>query len=171
MSEEQDYEFKMFEEREQILQKLSDEIMKCETKLELNRAKMDVKAFIRHKINTKNKDMSQVLKTFGTSFENAKEMVFTNRENMRFEREFQQIMRYEDHDGEIRPEEIDGNISSMIIRNKNKETKETKKYPIVEHSSGHRVCTCPSQKYNIVCKHTIARYIIRNFKGEIPRQQ
>lgn len=90
---------------------------------------------------------------FGTIFENAVEIV-TGKKEINIE---DAILN--DHDGEIEPSEIDGESVEVV------KSYSGNQYPVVQHPSGYRICTCPSQKYQLVCKHTVARILERNWRG------
>ncbi|WP_167880052.1 hypothetical protein [Halorhabdus rudnickae] len=108
-------------------------------------------------------DAEKAAQAFRTSFDKAKEMIG---EDVGYDLEIREMPPIlEDHDGEIEPHEIAGETVE-VARSVNKTgfgQRESSLYPIVAHPSGYRVCTCPAQKYYIVCPHTLARVIERNW--------
>lgn len=152
------YEFELHDLREDILRMTAEGARGCESPYELRELKFQIQKYIRRNVTKTKKSPAEVAQEFGTSFENAVSVVTGNAE-MEIE-EMPPLL--EDHDGEIQPTEIDGE-SVEVIRTGNSQNPST--YPVVQHDSGYRICTCPSQKYHLVCKHTLARIIERNWMG------
>lgn len=156
----QEYEFEMFDLRKTVLALVAEHAREDT----LSEAKFDGKRLIRRYAES---NASKAASAFATAFENAMEMV---REDTKLEIEIEDASQriLADHDGEIAPSEIEGEVTELIRSiDKTNFTTEESEYPVVQHSSGFRVCTCPAQKYYIVCKHTLARVIERN-RREVP---
>jgi hypothetical protein len=152
------YKFELHDLREDILRKTAEGARCCESQYELREVKFEIQKQIRRKVTDTKKSPSEVAQEFGTSFENGIDIV-TGESKMEIE-DMPPLL--EDHDGAIKPSEIDGESIEVIHTRTGSESTE---YPVVNHSSGYRICTCPSQKYHLVCKHTLARIIERNWKG------
>lgn len=152
------YEFELHDLREDILRMTAEGARGCETTYELRELKFQIQKYIRRNVTNSKKSPTEVAQEFGTSFENAVSNV-TGNSNMEIE-EMPPLL--EDHDGEIEPTEIDGESVEVI---KTGSGRDSSTYPVVRHSSGYRICTCPSQKYHLMCKHTLARIIERNWMG------
>lgn len=150
-----DYNFEMHSLRREILQQLADGSRNCSSRHELNSLKHQLQRYIRRNCEPKQKSRSEVASEFGTIFDNAVDIV-TGRKEIAIE-DMPAIL--DDHDGAIESSEIDGDAVEVI------ESYSSNMYPVVQHPSGFRVCTCPSQKYQLVCKHTVARIIERNWRG------
>jgi len=157
MPSDSDYTFEMFDLRENLLAAVAKQVREGEPRL----AEQDGKRMI---LRNATKNNSQNAKAFQTAFENAQELITDGGDTELKVEEAPALLRDDDHDGVIEGHQIDGRVVELIRsidRSGWGESEETV-YPVVAHDSGHRVCTCPSQKYHIVCKHTLARVIERN---------
>lgn len=152
-----DYELEMFPLRRDVLAMVAE----CARNDELWHAKTKGKRMIRRRANSENP--SKVAKAFATSLENARDIVHERGDHDIVIEDMPPIL--DDHDGEIQPSEIQGDAVEVIrsIDTSGYGRAETTVYPVYRHDpSGWRVCSCPSQKYHIVCKHTLARVVERN---------
>lgn len=64
------------------------------------------------------------------------------------------------HDGDVRLDEIQFPQTKVVTSFR--ETGENKQYPMVRLENRYEIGTCPAQKYNFVCKHTLANVILQN---------
>lgn len=155
--------FELHKFRKNCIEMLEQEIRNCSDKHDLKSLKFEVQRYIRAHADEKEKSPSQVASEFGTCYDNALEYVFGD-EHIEIERVSGIIS---DHDGSIDKSDTDGSTSCII------KSPSGSKYPIYEVSTpkatveNYRICSCPSQKYHLLCKHTIARLIERNYAGSI----
>lgn len=161
-----DYQFEMFDLRRRVLAGIAE----CARNDDIHSAKFDAARLIRTHAKG---DAEKAAKAFKTSFDRALETV---RGTSEYEIDIEEfpadgILTADDHDAEIDPtREIDGDVAEIITSTKKEGwSEEETVYPIVAHPSGFRVCTCGAQKYYIVCPHTLARVIERNWtKAAVP---
>lgn len=157
-----DYTFEMHEARQVIFNKIAEVARECDTVTDLKLKRMYLKRIVRRTVKPKKKSSVKVAEEFETSFKNAIDIV-RGKEIMEIQ-ECSGILT--DHDGEIAPSEIEGSFREIITT---KDGSETKIYPVVEYDAegegNYRICTCPAQKYQLICKHTIARIIERNLRS------
>lgn len=157
-----EYEFEMYETRKQLLRIIAE----CARDGDLFEARRKCRKVIRR---NRHCDMDDV-KHFTTAFENARDIVEGNTDARIEIEDMPSILN--DHDGKISPSQIDGEATEVIRSIKPSDSwhtdEEVTVYPVYTHKpSGYRVCSCPSQAYSLVCKHTMARVIERNSR-QIP---
>ncbi|ERJ05105.1 Zinc finger SWIM-type protein [Halorhabdus tiamatea SARL4B] len=157
MAQSDDYEFEMFSLRKDTLALVAKEVREGN----LTKAKRKGK----NEIETRSEgDAQENGKAFVSSFEKGVEMVEAGGD---YEIEIADMPSIlEEHDAEIDPNtEINGEAAGVIRSHDHSGfgEAETSTYPVVHHESGFRVCTCAAQKYYIVCPHTLARVIERNW--------
>jgi len=150
-----EYHFELFDLRRAVL----DTVATHARNDDLDRAKDEAKRMIQLRGENPEKDAS----AFETSFDRALETVTDTAE---YEIEIEEfpddgILPAKYHDAAINPStEIDGDTVEILTSRKEDGLSV---YPIVSHPSGFRVCTCPAQRYFIVCPHTLARVLERNW--------
>lgn len=151
-----EYEFEMFDLRKELLAMVAENAREDQ----LHRARNEG---ARRILTRGEGNVEKAAKAFKTSFDKAKEIVEKGGDHDLEIEEMPAIL--EDHDGEIQPGEIDGKAVELIrsIDQSGFGEPQTSLYPVVDHPSGYRVCTCPSQKYYVLCPHTLARVIERNW--------
>lgn len=106
----------------------------------------------------------QDAKAFRTSFDKAKTMV---EDGGRYDIDIDPMPALlPDHDAELTPGlEINGEVTEVVTSYDHSGfgDPDTSVYPVVDHGSGFRVCTCGAQKYYTACPHTLARVVERNW--------
>jgi hypothetical protein len=152
-----EYSFEMFDLRRELLAMVAAEIRDGNPRV----AKRKGARMVRQRSEwngDRNAD------AFETAFERARELISDDGDTDIEIEDAPSIIRDGDHDGVIQGPEIDGDVAELIhsIDRSGFGDPETTTYPVVDHASGYRVCTCPAQKNFIVCKHTLARVIERN---------
>ncbi len=162
--QEYNYEFKMFDLRKKLLQSISCEIRNISSKAELFDIKWDMSDLIEKEIKPKKNPPETVSKRFRSSFEVACEIVLEDTPRRILPVKICEIP--DQHDGEIEPIHIDGYPIELILSYKPDNGGIINRYPVYHHSSDYRVCSCPAQRYNMLCPHTISRLIDRNMKWD-----
>lgn len=159
MSATSDYEFEMFDLRKDVLAAVAEKAREGD----LVGAKHEAKRLI---LRRATKNPSKNANAFETSFEKARDMVT---EGGDYDLEIEDMPPILDgHDAEIDPStEIEGEPIEVITSSEKTGFGEpdTSTYPVVAHPSGFRICTCGAQKYYIICPHTLARVLERNWEG------
>ncbi len=163
MSQTEDYQFEMFGLRKQLLALVAE----CARDDDLRRAKREGASLIRRNANGDADQRRKAAKAFKSSFDRAVETVNDGGDYDLEIADFPSdgILTGDDHDAEIDPtREIDGSVAELItsIKRERFSTEKTT-YPVIDHPSEFRICTCGAQKYYIVCPHTLARVIERNW--------
>lgn len=155
-----DYEFEMFDLRKRLLAGIAE----CVREGDFHKAKTEAKHIIRLNAEGNGEAVDKQVKAFATSFDKARELVEEGGDTNLEIADMPPIL--EDHDGEIEGDEIVGDAVELVrsVDRSGFGDPETSLYPVVDHPSGYRVCTCPSQKYHLVCKHTLARIIERDWE-------
>lgn len=154
------YEFEMHDVRKNILKIIAENCREGNTK----NAKFDCCDLIRRSPKVTNK--RKTLKHFRTSYDKALDIVQGNdKDRIRIEEPWGLIK----NDGAIDSSEVNGELESVVISIKEKKFGKEEKsvYPVYLHESGYSVCSCPSQKFSLVCKHTLARVIERNWPEQL----
>jgi hypothetical protein len=156
MSAEYDYQFEMFDLRKDVLALVAMHVRDGDFVLAKHAAKREI-------LRRAEGDASKAADAFGTSFDKAKEMVQEGGNHAIHIDAMPSILP--DHDAEINPNtEIDGDVVEVVTSVDTSSFRESKSvYPVVDHPSGFRVCTCGAQKYYITCPHTLARVIEMNW--------
>lgn len=165
MSQTSDYTFDMFDLRKIVLATVAENVRNDD----LVAAKHDAARLIRNQADGDASDRQQAAKAFKTSFDRARETIEEGGDYDLDIDTFPSDGILHDHDAEIDPTtDIEGDVVEVLTSIKTEGWGQPEKniYPVVEHQpSGYRVCTCPAQKYYIVCPHTLARIIERNWQA------
>lgn len=158
------YHFEMFDLRKAVL----DTVATHARDDDLDAAKREAKRLIKLRAKpTENTTPAEAASAFGTSFDRAVDTVTGDGDYAIDIEDFPPdgVLRNKYHDGVINPAtEIDGDVVEILTSRKGSgRDEEITVYPVVAHPSGFRICTCPAQRYGIVCPHTLARVIERNW--------
>ena len=158
MSAQSDYQFEMFDLRKDVLACVAVNARDDD----LIRGRSNAKQMI---LRRGEGDAAKAAKAFGTSFDKAVEMV---KEGGDYDLEIESFPDdgiLADHDAEINPTtEIEGDVAEIVTSTDNSSFRSsTSVYPVIDHPSGFRVCTCGAQKYYITCPHTLARVLEMNW--------
>ena len=161
------YQFEMFQLRKDVLATVAEHARNDE----LWKAKIEAKRMIRRRADSGNP--TKVAKAFATSFKKARAFIEKGgNTELNIKGARNRILT--DHDSGIDPStDIEGDVVELIesVDDSGWGEPDVSEYPVVAHPSGYRVCTCPSQQYHIVCKHTLARVIERNWpNAPLPKQ-
>lgn len=158
-----EYEFEMFDLRKAVLSTVAEHVREND----FVSAKHNAARLIERRAQGDASDRRQAAEAFKTSFDRARETIDDGGDYDLDIDPFPADGILVDHDAEIDPTtEIDGDVVEVVTSIKDEgwgQTEETV-YPVVDHPSGFRICTCGAQKYYIVGPHTLARVIERNWK-------
>jgi len=164
MASDSSYTFEMFDLRRALLAKVAQEIRNGNPR----QAKREGKRLVLARSTRNN---SRNAKAFATAFENARDLIADDGDVDLEIESAPPVVRFEAHDGAIKGHQIDGPVTELIrsIDRSGWGDPEESVYPVIDHESGYRVCSCPAQKNFIVCKHTLARIIERNQPAPVQR--